>query len=173
MLLKQLFQSWHWGFLTNAMFHHRETIKVRKNAKIGNQIKFVYYVYTYSFYPRYTPVLNSLPASIAKASNLLFSRWDFSTITFFNHNMARLLVNDGWCYVGWEFIPSGRYGSWLDSTWRNEKSEYDQEIHVPQSQTTDKPVASWGRATQQSWDTRKTNKAKQPALSSPSRWLQN
>ena len=25
-------------------------------------------------------------------------------------------------------------------------------------------MASWGRATQQSWDTRKTNKAKQPAL---------
>ena len=50
-------------------------------------------------------------------------------------------------------------------------SVYDPEI--PQSQTADKPVASWGRATQQSRDTRKTNKAKQPALSSPSRWLQN
>ena len=50
-------------------------------------------------------------------------------------------------------------------------SEYYPEI--PQSQTADKPVASWGRATQQSRDTRKTNKAKQPALSSPSRWLQN
>ena len=49
-------------------------------------------------------------------------------------------------------------------------NEYDQEI--PQSQTADKPVASWGRATQQSQDTSKTNKAKQPALSSPSRWLQ-
>ena len=45
-------------------------------------------------------------------------------------------------------------------------SEYDQEI--PQSQTADKPVASYGRATQQSRDTGKTNKAKQPALSSPS-----
>ena len=40
-------------------------------------------------------------------------------------------------------------------------SEYDQEIQ--QSQTADKPVASWGRATQQSSDTKKTNKAKQPA----------
>ena len=38
------------------------------------------------------------------------------------------------------------------------ESEYDQEI--PQSQTADKPVASWGRATQQSQDTRKTNKVK-------------
>ena len=46
-------------------------------------------------------------------------------------------------------------------------SEYDQEI--PQSQTADKPVATVGRATQQSRDTRKTNKAKQPALSSPLR----
>ena len=34
-------------------------------------------------------------------------------------------------------------------------SEYDQEI--PQSHTVDKPVASRGRATQQSRDTRKTN----------------
>ena len=50
-------------------------------------------------------------------------------------------------------------------------SECDQEI--PQSQTADKPVASWGRAKQLSWDTRKTNIAKQPALSSQSRWLQN
>ena len=36
-------------------------------------------------------------------------------------------------------------------------SEYDQVI--PQSQTADKPVVSWGRATQQSRDTRKTSKA--------------
>ena len=42
-------------------------------------------------------------------------------------------------------------------------SEYDQEI--PQSQTEDKPIAPRGRATQPSRDTRKTNKAKQPALS--------
>ena len=41
-------------------------------------------------------------------------------------------------------------------------SEYDQEI--PHLQTADKPVASRGRATQQSQDTRKTSKAKQPAL---------
>ena len=46
-------------------------------------------------------------------------------------------------------------------------SEYNQEI--PQSQTADKPEASWGRATQQTQDTRKTNKAKQPALSLPYR----
>ena len=39
-------------------------------------------------------------------------------------------------------------------------SAYDQEI--PQSQTADKPMASWGRATQQWPDTSKTNKAKQP-----------
>ena len=43
-------------------------------------------------------------------------------------------------------------------------SEYDQEIYVPQSQTADKPLASWGRATQQSRYTRKTDKAKQPAI---------
>ena len=42
-------------------------------------------------------------------------------------------------------------------------SEYDQEI--PRSQTADKPVTSWGRTTQQSGDTRETNKAKQPPLS--------
>ena len=46
-------------------------------------------------------------------------------------------------------------------------SEYDQEI--PQSQTADKPMVPRGRATQQSQDTRKTNQAKQPALSSQSR----
>ena len=49
-------------------------------------------------------------------------------------------------------------------------SEYDQEI--PQSQTADNPSAPRGRATQSSRDTRKTNKAKQPALSSPSILLQ-
>ena len=42
-------------------------------------------------------------------------------------------------------------------------SEYDQEI--PQSQKADKPVASRGRAMHQPPDTRKTNKAKQTALS--------
>ena len=46
-------------------------------------------------------------------------------------------------------------------------SEYDQEI--PHLQTADNPVASRGRAAQPLRDTRKTNKAKQPALSSPSR----
>ena len=44
-------------------------------------------------------------------------------------------------------------------------SEYDQEIQ--QSQTADKPMASWGRAKQHPRDARKTNKVKQPALSSP------
>ena len=46
-------------------------------------------------------------------------------------------------------------------------SECDQEI--PQSQTADNPMAPRGRATQPPRDTRKTNQAKQPALSSPSR----
>ena len=46
-------------------------------------------------------------------------------------------------------------------------SEYDQE--VPQSQTAENPMAPRGRDTQQSRDTRKTYKAEQPALSSPSR----
>ena len=46
-------------------------------------------------------------------------------------------------------------------------SEYDQEM--PQSQTADKPVASLGRAKQQSRDSRKTNNAKQPPLSTPPR----
>ena len=46
-------------------------------------------------------------------------------------------------------------------------SEYDQEI--PQSQTADNPMAPGGRAAQPPRDTRKTKKAKQPALSSPSR----
>ena len=45
-------------------------------------------------------------------------------------------------------------------------SEYDQEI--PQSQTADNPMAPRGRAAQPSRDTRKTNSAKQSALSSPS-----
>ena len=52
----------------------------------------------------------------------------------------------------------------------SKNSEYDQEI--PQSQTADNPVASRGRAAQPSRDTKKTNKAKQSALSSPSKWLQ-
>ena len=46
-------------------------------------------------------------------------------------------------------------------------SEYGQE--TPQSQIADKPMAPRGRAIQQSRDARKTNQAKQPALSSPSR----
>ena len=44
-------------------------------------------------------------------------------------------------------------------------SEYGQEI--PQSQTADKPMTPQRRATQQPRDTRKTNLAKQPALSLP------
>ena len=39
---------------------------------------------------------------------------------------------------------------------------------IPQSQTADKPMASQGRATQQSQDAKMTNKAQQPALFSPS-----
>ena len=54
---------------------------------------------------------------------------------------------------------------WLKYFIKN--SEYDQEI--PQSQIADKPVALQGRATQQSQDTRRTNKAKQSAFSSPSK----
>ena len=46
-------------------------------------------------------------------------------------------------------------------------SEYDQEI--PQSQTADNAVAPRGRATQPLRDTRKTNQAKQSALSSTTR----
>ena len=44
---------------------------------------------------------------------------------------------------------------------------YDQEIQ--KSQTVVKPMAPRGKATQQSRNTRKTYKAKQPALSSPLR----
>ena len=46
-------------------------------------------------------------------------------------------------------------------------SEYDQEI--PQTQTADKPMATQGRATQQSKDIRKTNQANQPVISAQSR----
>ena len=56
-------------------------------------------------------------------------------------------------------------GDFPDTFMKN--SEYYQEI--PQSQTADKPMARGGRATQQSRDTRKTNQAKQPAISSQSR----
>ena len=45
--------------------------------------------------------------------------------------------------------------------------------HNHSKQAANKPMASWGRATQQSRDTRKTNKAKRPTLSSSSIWLQN
>ena len=52
-------------------------------------------------------------------------------------------------------------------------SEYDQEI--PKSQNADQPTTSWGRVTEdlQQQDILKTIKAKQPALSSSSSWLQN
>ena len=40
-------------------------------------------------------------------------------------------------------------------------------IKIVQSQTADKPMTPRGRATQPSLDTRKTNQAKQPDLSSP------
>ena len=60
-------------------------------------------------------------------------------------------------------------GDFLDDSASTEiiVSENDQEI--PQSQNADNPVAPRGRAAQPSRDTRKTNQAKQPALSSPSR----
>ena len=45
--------------------------------------------------------------------------------------------------------------------------------HNHSKQTAKTSMASYGRATQQSRDTRKTNKAKQPTLSSSSIWLQN
>ena len=63
------------------------------------------------------------------------------------------------------YAPGTRNGH-LSAT-INIVSEYDQEI--PQSQTADNPEAPRGRAAQPSRDTRKTNKAKQPALSSPPR----
>ena len=93
--------------------------------------------------------------------------------------MVRGLIGQGPSLLGTEFVR-GRdvklpdyarnsvrthgCGVILDSF---KNSEYDQEI--PHSQTVDKSVASRGRATEQSRDTRKTNKAKQPALSSPLR----
>ena len=74
--------------------------------------------------------------------------------------------------IKWLILIYGSQGLWYMLsiiTLLNIKkvSEYDQEI--PQSQTADNPVAPRGRATQPSRDARKTNKAKQPALSSPSR----
>ena len=67
----------------------------------------------------------------------------------------------------WKVPVKHNLYSWNASTNSKIGSEYIQEI--PQSQTADKPAASLGRATQQSRDTRKTNKAEQPALSSPLR----
>ena len=73
-------------------------------------------------------------------------------------------------------IQSGQHLNWssrspdispIQHLWDIIVSEYDQEI--PQSQTADNPVAPRGRAAQPPRDTRKTNLAKQPALSSPSR----
>ena len=52
--------------------------------------------------------------------------------------------------AGHEYILSSRIYNTV-----NIVSEYDQEI--PQSQTTDKPMATRGRATQQLRDTRKTS----------------
>ena len=62
----------------------------------------------------------------------------------------------------------------IELKWHYKKaSEYDQDI--PQSHATDKATAPWGRAIEHwlSQDIKKTVKVKQPALSSPSRWLQN
>ena len=55
----------------------------------------------------------------------------------------------------------------LISSLQKKVREYDQEIIQPQ--IADKPMAPRGGATQQSRDIRKTNRAKQPALSFPSR----
>ena len=59
------------------------------------------------------------------------------------------------------------YQTLFVTIYRKIVSEYNQEI--PQSQTADNPKAPRVGATQPSRDTRETNKAKQPALSSPSR----
>ena len=67
------------------------------------------------------------------------------------------IFRTGACVKGKKSIP-------VDSI---KVSEYDQEI--PQSQIADSPMSPRGRVTQPSRVTRKTNKAKQPALSSPSR----
>ena len=48
---------------------------------------------------------------------------------------------------------------WLVCAFVGKNSEYDQEI--PQSHTADKPMASLGRAKQQSWGTRKTKQSNQ------------
>ena len=65
-------------------------------------------------------------------------------------------------------VPSVRFPSlFLLSITSKIVSEYDQEI--PQLQTSDNPMALRGRAAQPSQDTRKTNYAKQQALSSSSR----
>ena len=54
---------------------------------------------------------------------------------------------------------------WPKSQNTLKNDQYDQEI--PQSQTADKPMASWGRATQLSRYTRRTRKTTQPSLSLP------
>ena len=65
------------------------------------------------------------------------------------------------CLLQRHFKRTSRWHLVVISNWRvkinayHKKSEYDQEIL--QSQTADKPVESWGRATQQSRDTRKTS----------------
>ena len=100
------------------------------------------------------------------------SRWHFQ-----NKNIGRIRVK--------LFPKIYQFGSYLDVTIKRTRqrlceslkyyavfspigklkfknSEYDQEI--PQSQTADKSVALWGRATQQSWDIRKTKKSNQLSL---------
>ena len=76
-------------------------------------------------------------------------------------NINLIISNMGW-YV---FKPYLTFKLWWPFCYAGSKivSEYDQEI--PQSQTADNPVVPGGRAAQPSQDTRKTNEAKQPALS--------
>ena len=80
---------------------------------------------------------------------------------FYSGIQFYLLLSTYFCFIPFLYLDLYvlRDDAWI--------SEYDQEI--PQSQTADNPVAPPGRAAQPSRDTRKTNSAKQPALSSPSR----
>ena len=103
-----------------------------------------------------------------------FSTCDFFSISdtmsgYFIHGFNQIFMNLCRCFVhGLKIcIWFGHYRHFHFYNLSKIVSEYNQKI--PQSQTADKPVASLGRATQQSRDTRNTNKAKQPALSSPSR----
>ena len=70
-------------------------------------------------------------------------------------------ANSRLCFMGFGTIRNAKSLEQRCSIFENQE--------IPQSQTANKPMVPRGRATQQSQDTRKTNYAKQPALSSPSR----